>query len=315
MFVDEVIITVQGGNGGSGAVAFFPMKKGPCGGQGGDGGNVFIKGNDQMADLHQYMGERILKPSDGEPGETFNRQGKDSEDLIIPVPIGTQVENTKTGAAIEVLDTSTLHLVAEGGKGGLGNASFSSSTNQVPREYESGIKTKKIKYRLVLKLIADYGLIGIPSAGKSTLLNELTNAHVKTAMYAFTTLEPNLGVCGKKVIADIPGLIEGASRGKGLGFKFLKHIEKVPFLLHCIACDSPDVSQDYETIMKELAAYNPELAQKEQVILLTKTDLIDDTRLKQHIKTLQKFKKEILPISIYNPDQMQKLLSLIQEQK
>ena len=312
MFVDEVTITVQGGNGGSGAVAFFPMKKGPCGGQGGDGGNVFIKGDDQMADLHQYMGERLLKPADGGRGETFNRQGKDSDDLVVLVPVGTQIENVQTGVVIEVSDTKTLHMVAKGGKGGLGNAAFSSSTNQVPRQYESGEQTKKMKYHLVLKLIADFGLIGIPSAGKSTLLNELTNANVRTAMYAFTTLEPNLGVCGKKVIADIPGLIAGASKGKGLGFKFLKHVEKVPFLLHCIASDSLDVSKDYKTIMKELSSYNPELAKKEQVILLTKTDLVDEAAVSGHVALLKQFKKKILPISIYNPDQMQKLIDLIQ---
>ena len=315
MFVDEVTITVQGGNGGDGSVSFYPMKKGPCGGLGGDGGNVFIKGNDQMADLHQYMGQRLLKPEDGGNGENFNCQGRDSEDLLIPVPIGTQVTNIKTGAMLEISDTSTLHILAEGGKGGRGNASFVSSTNQVPREYEPGGKTKKIKYRLVLKLIADFGLIGMPSAGKSTLLKELTNAQVKTAMYAFTTLEPNLGVCGKKVIADIPGLIEGASKGKGLGFKFLKHIEKVPFLLHCIACDAQDVVQEYKTIMKELAAYNPELAEKEQVILLTKTDLVDEQKVKDLQKLLKKCGKEILPLSIYNPDQMEKLKNLIQGKK
>lgn len=313
MFVDEVTITVKGGNGGAGSVSFFPMKKGPCGGVGGDGGNVFIKGDDQLADLHRYMGKSVYKPKDGGRGENFNRQGKDSEDLILPVPIGTHVKNTQNGFFIEVKDTTTLHIMAVGGKGGRGNASFVSSTNQVPRQYESGEQTKKVSYHLVLKLIADFGLIGIPSAGKSTLLNELTNANVRTAMYAFTTLEPNLGVCGKKVIADIPGLIEGASKGKGLGFKFLKHIEKVPYLLHCISCDSQDVSKDYQTIMKELSAYNPELAEKDQVILLTKTDLVDEETVKALTQQLKKFGKDVLPLSIYNPDQMHKLIDLLQK--
>ncbi|MDP4011088.1 MAG: GTPase ObgE [Candidatus Roizmanbacteria bacterium] len=308
MFIDEVKTFVQGGNGGAGSVSFFPMKKGPCGGEGGNGGNVFIKGDSQMADLHQYIGQTILKAEDGTPGETFNRQGRDGKDLIVRVPKGTHVTDLETGATVEVSDTETLHILAEGGKGGLGNASFKSPTNQVPRTAEPGEKTKKHRFFMVLKLIADFGLIGIPSAGKSTLLNELTNANVKTAMYAFTTLEPNLGTCGKKVIADIPGLIEGASEGKGLGYKFLKHIEKVPVLLHCIAADSPNIDKDYSTIMQELEAYNIEIVKKEQLILLTKTDLVDEKALEKLITKLKKYQKEILPISIYNPTQMKALL-------
>ncbi|KKQ36935.1 MAG: Obg family GTPase CgtA [Candidatus Roizmanbacteria bacterium GW2011_GWA2_37_7] len=268
MFIDEAQIYVQGGNGGSGSVAFFPMKKGPCGGHGGKGGDVIVQGDPQMSDLHMYMGAKLFKAQDGGRGEKFCRTGSNG-------------------------------------------AAFVSSTNQVPRQAEPGEKTQKKCFRLVLKLIADFGLIGLPNAGKSTLLNELTNANVKTAMYAFTTLEPNLGVCGDKIIADIPGLIEGASKGKGLGIKFLKHIEKVPVLLHCIAADSENVKKNYETVQKELEDYNTELTKKKEVILLCKTDLVDQKKLKKLEEELKQYKKELYPISIYNPDQFLNIKNFI----
>ncbi len=311
MFIDEVIIKVKGGSGGNGAVAFFPMKKGPSGGPGGNGGSVLVKGDRQMADLHKYMGAKTYKAEDGQPGQSFRKNGRDGEDVILTVPVGTLLKDIETGFEIEINDDERIYLLARGGQGGRGNTSFATSTHQVPREFEQGEPGQSRSFRTVLRLIADFGLVGLPNAGKSSLLNELTSAKVKTAMYAFTTLEPNLGVFENKVIADIPGLIEGASKGKGLGFKFLKHVEKVPVILHCIAANSENIKRDYETVQYELASYNPGLAAKEQIILLTKTDLVDEKKQKELIHTLKSYQKEVIPVSIYNPEQFESLQSFL----
>lgn len=307
MFIDEVTIQVHGGKGGDGAVTFFPMRRGPSGGPGGDGGSVFVRGTRQMADLHRHAGSKVYKASPGQTGQRFRKNGKNGEDMTIFVPVGTSFTDEQTAHVIDVSDEETVHLLARGGRGGRGNASFATPTHQVPREFEFGEMGEQKRYRVILKLIADFGLIGLPNAGKSTLLNELTAANVKTAMYAFTTLEPNLGVFEDQVIADIPGLIEGASQGKGLGFKFLKHVEKVPIIIHCIASDSPDVEKDYRTVHQELSRYNAEIAQKEKIILLTKTDLIDRKKEKELISRLQEFQKIVIPVSIYNPEEYEKL--------
>lgn len=313
MFIDEVSIKVKAGNGGRGASTFFPMRKGPSGGPGGNGGSVFVEADPQMADLHKYLGAKEYKAENGQSGQNFRKNGRDGEDLILKVPIGTLLTDRETGYEIEVNETGKQYLLARGGNGGRGNASFASPTHQVPHEYEQGTPGQKKSYWTVLRLIADFGLVGLPNAGKSSLLNELTAAKVRTAMYAFTTLEPNLGVFELSVIADIPGLIEGASQGKGLGFKFLKHVEKVPVILHCIAADSPDIEKDYRTVMHELESYNPEVAEKEQTIILTKTDLISEKKQKELVKKLTQFQKEVLSVSIYNPEQFEKLQQYLRD--
>ncbi len=313
MFVDEVTIKVKAGSGGRGAVTFFPMKKGPSGGPGGNGGSVFVEADPQMADLHKYLGAKEYKAENGQPGQSFRKNGRDGEDLILKVPIGTLLTDQETGFEIDVNEPGKQFLLARGGSGGRGNTAFATSTHQVPHEYKKGTPGQQKKYRTVLRLIADFGLVGLPNAGKSSLLNELTAARVRTAMYAFTTLEPNLGVFEASVIADIPGLIEGASQGKGLGFKFLKHVEKVPVILHCIAADSPDIEKDYQTVMHELTSYNPEVAEKEQTIILTKTDLVSEKRQKELLKQLSQFQKQVLPVSIYNPDQFEKLQQFLRD--
>lgn len=307
MFIDEVTLKVKAGDGGAGAVAFFPMKKGPCGGPGGNGGNVYIQGNRQMADLHNYVGSAVWKAESGQKGQGFRKNGKHGEDLILRVPLGTLLTDTETGYQIEVNDDVRVHLLAKGGTGGKGNMSFATPTHQVPRISEPGTTGQKKKFTVVLRLIADVGLIGLPNAGKSSLLNELTAAKVKTAMYAFTTLEPNLGVFRNMVIADIPGLIEGASEGKGLGFKFLKHVEKVPVLLHCIAADSSDPMRDFETINTELGNFNPEILQKKQIVVLTKTDLISHEKLSELRTLFEKTGHEVWQVSIYNPGEFEVL--------
>lgn len=311
MFIDELEIVVESGKGGKGTVAFYANKKGPCGGNGGKGGDVLAVGNAQMSDLHRYSGSKKLKAEDGQPGGKNQREGKAGENLILYFPVGTVIIERSTNKEIEIQNENTSYVLAKGGKGGKGNKSFATSTNQVPKQSEPGQPSVKKIYFVVVKLIADFGLIGLPNAGKSTLLNELTNANVKTAMYPFTTLEPNLGEFNGKVIADIPGLIEGASGGRGLGHKFLKHVEKVPVILHCIASDSQDPVSDYTIVSKEMEKYNPKLLEKHQIILLTKTDLTSDKDLTQIVKKLKKFNKEIVPVSIYNPGQFSFFTSFI----
>jgi len=316
MFVDEAIITVSGGTGGPGKVAFFPNRRGPSGGAGGQGGNVYIKGHASMTDLHTYVNKSIYKAEDGVSGETFERAGAAGKDLVLSVPIGTHVirEGT-TETLIEIFDSTKQTILVRGGIGGRGNVSFATSIYQTPRHAETGQPGETVSLSLVLKLIADVGLIGLPNAGKSSLLNEFTSANVKTAAYPFTTLEPYLGVFAhrfggfehKMVMADIPGLIEGASKGKGLGVKFLKHIEKVEVLLHCVSSESKDVLEDYETVIKEMKEFNPRLLEKKQIILLTKTDLIDLKIQKKLIDKLKKTKHDVYPVSIYNPDQFLQL--------
>jgi GTP-binding protein len=307
MFVDEIKLTVKAGNGGHGAVMFYPMKKGPCGGPGGDGGSIFVVGDKQLADLHNFSGQTMFKAGDGKPGQRFRKAGESGQDLILYVPIGTLFKEKHTHTEFEINNDSEMHLLVRGGRGGRGNQSFATSTNQVPREAEAGTKGDEREYDVVLRLIADFGLVGLPNAGKSSLLNELTNAKVKTAMYAFTTLEPNLGVLNDLVIADIPGLIEGASSGKGLGFKFLKHIEKVPFLLHCVAAESDDVLAEIYTVEQELKRYNSDLIKKPKIILLTKTDLVSQEMLDRKVNEIKKKFKVVLPVSLYDPYQFQSL--------
>lgn len=303
MFIDEAFIEVEAGNGGTGKAAFFPgVKTGPSGGDGGKGGNVFVVAEKNMVDLYKYSTGQKYKAQDGGSGANFKRTGAYGSDLIIKVPVGTLFINQETQESFEV-NTSQPVLLATGGYGGKGNAKFATPTNRSPRNAQPGKPGEIKRFKLVLKLIAHYGLIGLPNAGKSSLLNELTAAQVRTAPYPFTTLEPNLGAFNDKIIADIPGLIEGASEGKGLGVKFLKHIEKVEVLIHCVASNSEDIVADYKTVIKELKEYNESLLEKKQIILLTKTDLIDEKEQKKLITKLKKFNPQVYPISIYNPQQ------------
>ncbi|CAN5185467.1 GTPase ObgE [soil metagenome] len=314
MFIDEATISVKGGNGGNGTVAFFPgLKNGPSGGDGGNGGSVYVRGDKNLADLHRFTGATKYAAQNGSHGENFNRHGHRGEDLILRVPTGTLIKDIEQDFEIEVNDTETVQLLVRGGTGGRGNAHFATATEQSPRYAKPGREGQKRHLRLVQRLIADFGLIGLPNAGKSSLLNELTSAKVKTALYPFTTLEPNLGVFDEFVIADIPGLIEGAAHGKGLGIKFLKHVEKVPVLLHCIASDAENPVEIYNTIMNEMGKYNESLLKKPQVIILTKTDLIEEKDLKTKIRKMQKLQKTVIPVSIFNPIQFAVLQKMLRD--
>jgi len=311
MFVDEAYITVKAGDGGNGKVSFFRNKSGPDGGNGGDGGDIYAVLDPNMTTLSLYLEKRELQAESGGMGDRNRKFGKKGEDLEFKVPKGTILVDQRTGEKIEIDEYNRKVLVCRGGKGGYGNDMFKSSTNQVPRFAEPGKKGKEKKLKLILRLIADVGFIGFPNAGKSSLLNELTSAQVRVAPYPFTTLEPNLGVCEGKIIADIPGLIEGASNGKGLGITFLKHIEKVTLLLHCISIESIDLLKDYATVRNELGLYNKALLEKESIVLLTKVDLVDEATISKKCKELQDKGIKNLPISIHDFKRLSDLKKII----
>lgn len=314
MLIDRVEVTFKGGNGGNGKVSFRKNMKGPDGGNAGDGGNLYVVGKSDLTLLNQFSRETEFAAENGQHGESNNRSGRKGENLVICLPVGTSLIEAGTGITIAELDTVDEEiLLCRGGKGGLGNWEFRSSLDPAPRHAEHGKKGETKHLILSLKLIADYGLIGLPNAGKSSLLNELTNANAKTANYEFTTLEPNLGVFSHKVFADIPGLIEGASKGRGLGIGFLKHIEKVKVLLHCISCESVDPKKDYEVVRNELKEFNPELLTKEEIILLTKTDIVDKEKVSEMTKNLSEIAKNIIPVSVNDWGSLENLKDILKK--
>jgi GTP-binding protein len=317
MLIDEATITVKAGNGGNGRVSFKrnaqTAKGGPDGGNAGNGGSVFVVGINDFTTLTEFRYKKYVSAEDGVNGGKQNLYGRNGEDLIIQIPVGTQIINLETNESLEVTDTTTKILIAKGGKGGRGNNEFKSATNQTPYYAEKGEPGEQKRFFLELKLIADVGLIGLPNSGKSSLLDALTNAHPKIGAYAFTTLEPNLGVLSGLVIADIPGLIEGASQGKGLGDKFLKHVEKTRILIHCLDLQSGDLKKDYQTIRKELDVYGSDLSAKKELLVLTKTDMIDEKTLKKNIKTAEKLNADYVTVSIYDDVSLQVLKAKILE--
>jgi GTP-binding protein len=304
MLIDEVHITVKAGNGGRGSVSFKrnaqTAKGGPDGGNGGNGGDVYFQGVNDITALMTFRYKNSIKAEDGVNGGKQNLYGRNGKNETVFIPLGSQITNTATNEVFEILDVNTQVMAAKGGKGGRGNNEFKSATNQTPMHAESGEQGEEKKLFIELKLVADIGLIGLPNSGKSSLLAVLTNAHPKIGDYPFTTLEPNLGVIDRLVIADIPGLIEGASSGKGLGDKFLKHIEKTKVLIHCIDITSNDLSKNYETIRNELGSYNKNLLEKNEIVLLTKSDQLEENETQNKIKILQKISKSTYTMSIYN---------------
>ncbi len=312
MLVDEAQITLEAGHGGPGKVSFFKKGIGPDGGNGGRGGDVYIRVVSDLTALSRFKGQTYFKAEDGQMGMSNQKSGRNANDLEIVVPAGTEMTDIQTGEVWSFDRNDERLLICQGGLGGLGNYQLRSARNTTPMKAQVGLPGKRRDLDLALKYIADFGFIGLPNAGKSSLLNELTAANVKTADYPFTTLEPNLGVFNTKVLADIPGLIEGASLGKGLGIKFLKHIEKVPVLLHCIAATSEDPIGDYKVIRNELKSFNPEMVKKREIILLTKTDMVSKEEVEKKIEILKATKKKVLPVSIHDFDALEKLKKLLQ---
>lgn len=312
MLIDIAEVIFKGGNGGGGKVSFRKHMKGPDGGNAGNGGNLYVIAVSDLKLLNQFSREVEFSAEKGIPGGSNQRSGKNGADLTIYLPVGTSIIDKKTNQEIYDLQKEDEKiLICRGGRGGLGNWEFRSSDNPVPKHAEPGQKGEVKELILSLKLIADFGFIGLPNAGKTSLLNELTGAHEKTANYSFTTLAPALGVFNKKVLADIPGLIEGASSGRGLGIDFLKHIEKVKILLHCISCQSQGVLIDYQTVRTELGKFNEKLLEKKEIILLTKSDLVDEEYVKKAVKNLKQKSDQIIPVSINDWESLENLKKLL----
>lgn len=313
MLIDEAQITIKAGDGGDGVVHFYHdlhrPKGGPDGGDGGAGGSVYFEAVSDISKLHQFRHQKEFLAPRGANGGPNQRTGKNGEDLIIQVPVGTIV-TYDNGTEIEFTQRGERKLMAKGGLAGRGNYRFRSATDQTPTRYTLGQKRLPKKLFIQLKLIADVGLIGLPNVGKSSLLNELAGTNVKVANYPFTTLEPNLGVTrGGLIIADIPGLIEGASSGKGLGIKFLRHIERTRLLVHCLAADSVNPEKDYQSIRREITNYSSVLASKPELLILTKSDLVENTKLAKLIKSTH----TALAVSIIDNTSIKKLNDLISQ--
>ncbi|MDO8554984.1 MAG: GTPase ObgE [bacterium] len=320
MLIDDVKIKVKSGHGGKGAVAFNSIKMalGPTGGSGGNGGSVYFEGVSDLGALGQFRYKKELTAQKGEAGKNQFSDGSNGEDLILKVPIGTVVHNLSLTKEDEIVSIGQRLLVAKGGRGGKGNFKFRSSTNTSPMEFQEGLPGEEYELRLELKLIADVGFIGLPNVGKSSLLNRLTNAKSKVANYSFTTLEPNLGVYYELILADIPGLIEGASGGKGLGVKFLRHIERTKILFHFISAESAEPAKDYQVVRNELVTYNKELLNKPEYVFLSKSDFLAKKELREKLESLEAINKEIIPISIIDDksvELVEKILRDIIKQK
>src|SRR3990167_4858424 len=313
MLIDEVKIKVIAGHGGRGASAFnrVVMSLGPVGGSGGRGGGIYAEGVSDLSALGQFRHKKVFSAENGMNGSDQFRDGNDGKDLILKVPVGTVLHNISLKNDLEVSKIGERLLLAKGGNGGKGNYHFRSPTNTSPTEFQWGLPGEEFEFLLELKLIADVGFVGFPNVGKSSLLNALTRASSKVANYPFTTLEPNLGVYYELILADIPGLIEGSSAGKGLGIKFLRHIERTRIIFHFISAESADVKKDYEIIRNELGTYKKELAEKLEYLFLTKADLINKETSEEKLAILKKIHPEAIAISIYDAESLKKVEKIL----
>jgi len=307
MLIDDITIEITAGHGGPGKVSFGrKMRSGPDGGNGGKGGDVYITTTSDLFALNQFSKNKHVKAQDGQAGGSNRKSGLGGSDTVLKLPIGSVLQ-PDDGEEIELTDINQRILIATGGLGGLGNFELRSARNTTPMNAQKGLPGTTKHIRILLKLLARFGLIGLPNAGKSSMLNELTRANARTGNYPFTTLETNLGDFHGSIIADIPGLIEGAAEGKGLGIKFLQHIEKVELLLHCIALDSATIETDYQIVNRELEKFSPQLLKKKRVLLLTKTDAVTPQQVETQKLQLKKYRHPMLPVSIYDTKGISKL--------
>jgi GTP-binding protein len=311
MFIDEMSITAKAGDGGDGVVRWrqekFKPKSGPAGGNGGRGGDVFVKAVRNLSLLSRYTGSKDFKAQNGEAGRSLSQYGKNADHLYIEVPVGSKVTDIERGRTYELVTEGQTEKILKGGRGGLGNEYFKSSINRSPVESTKGKKGETGEFLIELSLVVDVGLVGLPNAGKSSLINLLTNAGSRVGEYPFTTTEPHLGDFYGFVIADIPGLIEGASTGKGLGHKFLKHIQRTKMLLQLVSLEETDPEKQYYTIFKELSDYDKSITEKETWIILTKKDLISQDKIEQVLNTIDKMGKRVFVIAQNDPKSIKNL--------
>ncbi|MDO8471325.1 MAG: GTPase ObgE [bacterium] len=302
MFIDELTLHLKAGRGGDGVVRWRHEKGkdhgGPSGGNGGKGGDVWALSVRDIGILSAYRNVGGFEARRGEDGAKDLKQGGVGKDVLIKLPAGSRLTNLSTGYSIDLLKDAERVMLLRGGRGGLGNEHFKGSTNVRPKESTPGVPGEEADYHIELLLVVDVGIIGLPNAGKSSLLNALTSAQSKVGDFPFTTLEPALGDFYGLILADIPGLIEGAAKGKGLGHKFLRHIERTKALVHCISSEIDDPVKAYRVVRNELELYNKEIIKKPEVVVLTKVDMVTEIEIKKKVKILKKVSKDVFPISI-----------------
>lgn len=325
MFVDKVQVDIKAGDGGDGKISFrhekFVDKGGPDGGDGGDGGDVVLRASRNQDTLATFRFQKRLEAESGQPGFKSRKHGKNGQDLIVDVPVGTVVADLEGAQLADLTEDGQQVIIAQGGKGGFGNAHFTSSIRQAPKLAEKGESGDELAAILELKMIADVGLIGLPNAGKSTLLSVISNARPEIANYPFTTLKPNLGMAKVSperslLFADIPGLIEGASQGKGLGDEFLRHVERTKVLVHLVDAYNENTAAAYQTIQDELAAYSKELAKRPQIVAVTKIEGLDDEMINDRISDVRQVagrRAKVFAISAASGRGVQELLYAVDE--